>query len=747
MSPRHRLLTRQLARHLGASDPDAPALRALLADVSRAYEQSDADRLLLERSLELTSQELLARNAELSTAMRHAAISFWAWDPVAQELSIQGVGPVGFAEVHGRASFGLAAVLERVHPRDHAPVAAELARRSGQLDLVFQVVDGASHRWVRMRGHRERTSERFLGVWADVTDETEAALGDRRRRLVMERQNRTLQRLAERLVDGTGLLAALPQVCAELCETLDVARASVWLHEGEILRCATRYDRALGQTIAGASVAVADLPRFVAAVTRARTFAVSEVAAHPDTVEIAHRAAELGTVAILDSACRIGGQVVGMVCYEHAGAPREWTPEERSFAASVADGISLAIEGQRLQRAERERAELEDSLRQAQKMESLGMLAGGVAHDFNNLLTPILICGEMVRDAVAHDPDLAESVDAIVSAGNSARDLVAQLLAFGRKQMLQLQPVDVGDVCERAIRLLAHTLPATIRLELALAPGLAPVLADAVQLQQVIVNLAINARDAMADGGTLTLGAHEIIDGDRRFLTVVVADTGHGIDAQTLPHIFDPFFTTKGVGRGTGLGLSTVYGIIKQHCGTIDVHSEVGRGTRFEIRLPISIRPALAAAAPSVGARAQRAASASTILVVEDDPAVLSLVTRVLRREGYRVLEADGPTAAIDLASHHEGWLDLVLTDVVMPSLNGVQMFGIIARTRPGLRVMYMSGYDQEAIASETEAVALLRKPFSVAGLVAAVQGALAAPRPPARMAAPVVVERRRRLS
>ena len=724
MPPYHRLLARQLARHLGTAAVDDPALAALLDDVDRAYAQADAERELLERSLELTSNELLARNQELATAMRQAALSFWAWDPDTEQLSIQGVAPVGLPEVRGRATFDRAALLARVYPADRERVAAALAQ-PGIVDVEFRDRDGA--RWVRMRGDRVR--QRSIGVWADVTTETLARQAQQHRREVAERQNRTLQRLAELLVEGVAMPTALSQVCADLCDTLDVGSASVWLisDDGTRLDCVERYDRARGAVAPRPPpLVLAEMPNYLGALAAHRTVAVNDLATDTSAGEIGERARAFGLGAMLDSPCRVGRQLVGMVCCEHHATPRTWRPDEQAFVASVADGVSLAIESARRGHAERERAALEEGLRQAQKMESLGHLAGGVAHDLNNLLTPIMICGELVRESVAADPELVESTDAILAAATSARDLVAQLLAFGRKQMLQLRPLSVNAVCERAVKLLSHSLPPTITVALDLDPEVPRVVADATQLQQVIVNLAINARDAMPEGGRLVVATAATGDLDNPQVVVQVIDDGVGIDAQTLPHIFEPFFTTKGGGRGTGLGLAMVYGIVKQHGGTIEVTSRVGHGTRFQVRLPVAERTRPSSGRIALPPELRNASGPATVLVVEDDPMVLDLVTTVLRREGYLVIDAPSPLAAIDLASLHPGDVDLVLTDVVMPHMNGVQMFEQIIRHRPRARVVFMSGYGQDALASHSDSP-LLHKPFTVSGLVAAVRAALTA--------------------
>jgi two-component system cell cycle sensor histidine kinase/response regulator CckA len=229
----------------------------------------------------------------------------------------------------------------------------------------------------------------------------------------------------------------------------------------------------------------------------------------------------------------------------------------------------------------------------------------------------------------------------------------------------------------------------------------------------------------MPEGGRLSVTTGVRADDAAAGVVIAVEDSGAGIDPQILPHIFEPFFTTKSVGRGTGLGLAMVYGIVKQHRGTIDVASEVGRGTRFEVRLPFADRARASSGRLRLPVAPSRSTASASILVVEDDDVVLALVTSVLRREGFDVITAPGPVAAIELAARHPGRLDLVLTDVMMPRMNGVQMFEAVARERPQTRVVYMSGYGQDALQGGEGEVTLLQKPFTVASLVATVRGAL----------------------
>jgi CheY-like chemotaxis protein len=373
--------------------------------------------------------------------------------------------------------------------------------------------------------------------------------------------------------------------------------------------------------------------------------------------------------------------------------------------------------------AESERAALEDRLRQAQKMESLGQLAAGVAHDLNNLLTPILIGAEMVRDHLPPDGAAAEHIDSAQTAARNAADLVRQLLAFGRQQVLEVRALDLNEEVRRGLRLLGRLLPESIEIELVLEQGLPAIEADAVQLQQVLMNLVVNARDAMPAGGTIVISTawrtaqHAVALG--------VADTGVGMDEATRARIFDPFFTTKERGRGTGLGLATVHGIVHQHGGSIRVDSAPGRGTRFEILLPAALAMA-ERARPAAAATTGR--GVETVLVVEDQASVRRLAGHALAAGGYQVLTAAHPGAAVRLARDHVGKIDLLLADVVLPAMNGPALHQEMRRFRPDLRVLFMSGHAPELLGAHgvlVPGVLLLRKPFAGSALREAVRSAL----------------------
>ncbi len=379
-------------------------------------------------------------------------------------------------------------------------------------------------------------------------------------------------------------------------------------------------------------------------------------------------------------------------------------------------------------------AQLEEHLRQAQKMEAIGQLAGGVAHDFNNLLTVINGFSELVLGRLAPDDPLRDPVEQIAKAGERAAQLTQQLLAFSRRQHLAPQELDPREVVVDLEKMLRRLIGEDVALAIAVQPGSGRVRVDGGQLQQVILNLVVNARDAMPGGGQITIevaeadlddhysGQHPLQPGP--YVMLAVSDTGCGMDAATQARIFEPFFTTKEPGKGTGLGLSTVYGIVKQSGGDVCVSSEPGKGTTFKVYLP---RVRSAAAGPrSLAATLPQ--GSETLLVVEDAAPVRALITRVLREAGYTVLEAESGDRALAVVADHAGPIHLLLTDVIMPGLSGRDLVARLRDRRPGTRALYISGYTGDAIIRQglfEPGLDLLQKPFSAAALASAVRAAL----------------------
>jgi two-component system cell cycle sensor histidine kinase/response regulator CckA len=391
------------------------------------------------------------------------------------------------------------------------------------------------------------------------------------------------------------------------------------------------------------------------------------------------------------------------------------------------------------------RKDLEAQLNQAQKMEAIGRLAGGVAHDFNNLTTAILGYSElMLRRLGAEDP-LRRHVAEVTRAAERAAALTRQLLAFSRKQLLQPRVLDLAEVLEHSRGLLERLIGEDVELVTRAEAGVGRVRADPVQLDQVILNLAVNARDAMPRGGRLVLEAsNSDLDEDYahghvtvrpgRYVMLAVSDTGHGMDKETQERIFEPFFTTKEKGKGTGLGLSTVYGIVQQSGGYVWVYSEVGRGTTFKIYLPRVEEEADRAEAPAAEPAVTHAAASETLLLVEDEASVRELLRELLESAGYSVLEASRPAEALELARSREGPIHLLITDVVMPDMTGPELAQRVVQVRPGLRMLFLSGYTEGVIADKgllADGAHFLQKPFTTDALEVKVRDVLNGPAPP----------------
>ncbi|MFO0750876.1 MAG: PAS domain S-box protein, partial [Myxococcota bacterium] len=394
------------------------------------------------------------------------------------------------------------------------------------------------------------------------------------------------------------------------------------------------------------------------------------------------------------------------------------------YLAMLADLTERRRAEEARRRAEEALSKSSEQLRHAQKMEAIGRLAGGVAHDFNNLLTVILSYGTMVAAQFASDDPVAEDLGELVTAARRAAELTRQLLMFSRQQVVQPQTIDVNDVVSGIERMCQRILGEDITLVTALGsdPGL--VLIDPGLLEQVLMNLVVNARDAMPAGGRLTMETTSL-ELDETFaaehlgitpgphVLLAVSDTGCGMDRETQARIFEPFFTTKEAGKGTGLGLSTVFGIVQQARGSVWVYSEPGHGTTFKVYLPrVDLR---ADRQPTTGPRPHVPPGTETVLLVEDEDQVRRIVAAVLRQNGYQVIDTRRPSEALAKLAEHEGVVDLLVTDVVMPEMSGPQLAKQLRELRPGLKVLCVSGYADEAIVGAgliDAGVAFLQKPL-----------------------------------
>ena len=426
------------------------------------------------------------------------------------------------------------------------------------------------------------------------------------------------------------------------------------------------------------------------------------------------------------------------------GLTAEWnrkrgTTVVRVSGRSVTNGRKEGVVFELFAEDVTERRALEQQLRQSQKMEAVGRLAGGIAHDFNNLLMVISGYSEFLLERLGAEPHLRGPAQEIASASERASSLTRQLLAFSRKQMLAPRIVNLNDVASENLRMLTRMIGEDIDLVMVPSPNLWPVRADAGQIEQVIMNLAVNARDAMPSGGKLTIETSNVtLDEDYArvhsplhpgdYVMIAISDTGNGMDSETQSHIFEPFFTTKGP-KGTGLGLSMVYGIVKQSGGYVWVYSEPGKGTTFKVYLPRvteageMVADALPAAAPLADKQPRE-----TILVVEDEANLRRLTRQFLENRGYSVLDAADGAAAVQICVAHQGTIHLLLTDVIMPGMNGRELAKRVAEIRPNTKVLYMSGYTENAIGHNgtlDAGIKLLQKPFTLQALQAKVREVL----------------------
>jgi PAS domain S-box-containing protein len=383
-----------------------------------------------------------------------------------------------------------------------------------------------------------------------------------------------------------------------------------------------------------------------------------------------------------------------------------------------------------------DRKRLESQLQQSQKLEAVGRLAGGIAHDFNNMLAVILGQADLAAQTLAPGNPAHESIQEIRKAAERSAELTRQLLVFARRQDAAPRPLDLNQAISERLGMLRRLIGESVALSWNPAPSPGSVKMDPTQVDQILINLAVNARDAIADVGTLTISTENRLqeearpqpgggESPREWVILTVTDTGTGIGSESLAHLFEPFFTTKEIGKGTGMGLATVYGIVQNNGGRIEVESEIGKGTSFRIYLP---RTLTAAMNVHEAEQTELARGHETLLVVEDEPAILTLLRKNLQQLGYTVIAAASAKDALDYAAQHEGLLNLLLTDVVMPEMNGRDLYTRIAASHPGIKVIFMSGYSADEFPRSgdgTGDVSFLQKPFSMQQLSARVREVL----------------------
>ena len=486
-------------------------------------------------------------------------------------------------------------------------------------------------------------------------------------------------------------------------------------------------------SLAGRTVELSDVPDWVEQLNRGRPLIVADMSAD-ETAAGREFFSDAGTVSLLEMPLYSSNDLAGVLAL-HAFAPRKWGIHEIDTLSEVATHLSMALKDTR---SEEERRQLEDQLRQSQKMEAVGRLAGGVAHDFNNLLTGIIGYTELALSQV-DDEDVCNDLRSIREFSDRAAQLTQQLLAFSRRQPLEPVNLDLNKLIHNTTGMLARLIGEDINLEF--SPGAEPAIveADAGQIEQVLMNLAVNSRDAMPQGGRLLIETQDIVldqvYADRHagvspgcYVMIAVTDTGQGMDKNSQARIFEPFFTTKERGKGTGLGLSTVYGIVKQHGGNIWVYSEPDYGTIFKIYLPSleqMVEETETGRTPTVDLQGDE-----TILLVEDEIAVGGVIIRALESYGYRVLSEGHPEQAMKIFAENRDEIDLLLADVILPGCDGQQLYQGMLEEREGLRVLFMSGYTDKALNYNVvlePGVPFIQKPFTPAQIARKVRAVLAA--------------------
>ncbi len=541
------------------------------------------------------------------------------------------------------------AVADTIHPDDH-PTLLEAARAyfSGEVDSLaadvrLRTTGPDGWRWLSIRGKTSVQDAdgrplRVLGIGVDADQRVRA-----------ERSLRTSEERFAKVFDSNP-------------DAITLSRLS----DGRMIDCNSSFERLSGwprEQVLGRTAA--ELGLYIEPTVRERQReALSRHGEHAYEGEFRDR---YGAVHICQVTTRTL-QVDGEPCL--LAISRDVTP---------------------LRQAEDARKALAEQLHRSQKLEAVGRLAGGVAHDFNNLLTVISGNGEfLLSDLEEQSPDAVRDVIMeIQTAAEKAAGLTRQLLAFSARQVVQASVVDLTDVVDDLEKLLRRMIGEDVELVVDLESDLAPVLADRAQVEQVIVNLAVNARDAMPEGGRLVVSARTLPETVR----LCIADTGQGMASEVRERIFDPFFTTKEAGAGSGLGLSTVFGIVQQWGGEIRVESDLGRGTRFEVDLPRA--PVEASASPGLDPEVEDQRSGGTILVVEDEPLVAGLVRRILEADGFTVLQADNGHDAVELAASHPKPIEILLSDVVLPGLDGVAVGERVRAKRPEIKTLLMSGYSR----------------------------------------------------
>lgn len=637
-----------------------------------------------------------------------------------------------------------------IHPDDLGRVTREIEssiQNRVPYYLEYRVLhrDG-SVRWVSERGRAAFVDGRAAWLDGHVVDQTEVRqmrLLDEQRREAVARQQAALVSLVTSDAVASGDLSEASMLATELvADAVNVERASVWLHtEGEsALELVNLFRRSEGTHSAQASLKAQDYPSYFDALQTGRLIDASDAQADPRTREFCDDYLKpLGIKSMLDVALRVSGRVSGVLCLEHVGDTRIWSDHDIRFAGEVADQLAHTLLNRERRRAQERETALQEQLFFSQKMEAIGQLAGSVAHDFNNLLTVISGFAESLLESLTDD-DARADVEEIANAARQGTELTAQLLSMSRRDPVEQKPVDLA----KAVQELSKMFPKILREDITLTvhlPEEPVVVRSALGLtQQILTNLVVNAGHAISQRGTISISVRKLESSapvplepgelpPGKYAVLEVTDSGKGMTSEVKSHIFEPFFTTRPQGLGTGLGLSTVYNIVKRCAGGITVHSTLQVGSQFIVYLPLVDEGPLDRATEQPSSSGNTWAEGLHFLVVEDNVAVLGVMQNALSRLGARVTTATRPDEAVRLletwSSRENSGPHLILTDMGMPGGGGAKVIHWVKANRPDVPIAVVSGYIADNQTEAVEGLDFLRKPFLGADLQAFVHDVL----------------------